>query len=391
MESFKDYILPFVKFIPTLVLVIFLVRRIWKWLERRVSNVLLRKNFQLLILGNAAIILFAVLLGSDFDGIIRDIISIEIKVIVIGLLVVNVSYLLEKDGLKKELSFWKIQTRIFVASFLGILIGSLLVNLLLHFTMGEDLFWKGGFLGLQYFEFVMTVVVGLVLISTRLIYQSRNYETLQELNKKELELSRLRELQKSVELDALQAKINPHFLYNALNSIAALVHENADRAEKMAIALSKLFRYSLSSREDHLVSVGEEMEMVKTYLEVEKYRFEENLETSIEIDKSVRKAMIPRFLVQPLVENAIKHGTSQVAGKGEVKVTAKGDGENIELSVYDNGPEFEQDFISGYGLQSIYDKLNLLFKNRNKVELINGDQKHIKITINKTMKHEPAL
>ena len=127
----------------------------------------------------------------------------------------------------------------------------------------------------------------------------------------ETKLIHLRELKSKAELNALHSKINPHFLYNSLNSIAGLAHTDAGKTEHMALSLSKLFRYSINKEKSDWTSFKEELEMVKIYLDVEKVRFDERLSYSIEIDPELEIQKVPRFVIQPLVENAVKPGISK--------------------------------------------------------------------------------
>jgi len=169
-------------------------------------------------------------------------------------------------------------------------------------------------------------------------------------------------------------------LYNALNAIAGLIHEEPDRAEMMTLKLSKLFRYNINQDQNHLVPLSEEMEIVSTYLDIEKVRFGDRIKFYIVCDEQLRDAMFPRFLIQPLIENALKHGLQNTVTGGELRVEMrKTDG--IELIIADNGTPFPESLDIGYGLQSTYDKLNLLFPEQYEIHILNKPFKHIKIQI----------
>ncbi|MCY7353236.1 MAG: histidine kinase [Cytophagaceae bacterium] len=198
----------------------------------------------------------------------------------------------------------------------------------------------------------------------------------------EAQMLKLNELKTRAELDALQAKINPHFLHNALNSIASLVHTDPDKAERMTLLLSKFFRYSTSVTSQYYDTVDHELEMVSTYLDVEKVRFDERLSYSIELqDERLRQRLIPRFLLQPLVENAIKHGISKRADDGQIRLVIEAKADRLIFCLHDNGPPFPENLGSGYGLQSIRDKLRLLCGPDATLELVNQPQKHVKISL----------
>jgi sensor histidine kinase YesM len=198
----------------------------------------------------------------------------------------------------------------------------------------------------------------------------------------EAQMLRLNELKTKAELEALQAKINPHFLYNALNSIASLVHLDPDKAEEMTLLLSKFFRYSTAVKSQYHDTVDHELDLVSTYLDVEKVRFDERLTYSIELaDEGLREKLIPRFLLQPLVENAIKHGISKRAGEGQIRLTIRQQGDQLVFCLHDNGPPFPESLTAGYGLQSIRDKLRLLGGADATLELVNGPDKHVRVTL----------
>lgn len=230
-----------------------------------------------------------------------------------------------------------------------------------------------------------------VLIGNGFLYVLRQGRQLnRKMTEQEFQLLNMEKLKTRAELDALQAKINPHFLYNALNSIASLVHENPDKAEEMTLLLSKLFRYSTGRDGSYTSSLAEELDMVSTYLQVEHVRFGDRLLFSVTIaDDSLKQLQIPQFLLQPVVENAVKHGISRRAGQGRIDVRIYAQNDWLHLSVHDNGPPFPDEMGSGYGLRSIQDKLRLLYGDDARVELQNDPYKQVLLAIKlvKLMRH----
>lgn len=203
-----------------------------------------------------------------------------------------------------------------------------------------------------------------------------------KISEQEYELMQLNDLKTRAELNALQAKINPHFLYNALNSIASLVHLDPDRAERMTMLLSKFYRSATTKNDQYSDTLANELDMVQTYLDVEKVRFDERLTYRIELeDESLDQVPVPRFLLQPLVENAIKHGISKRADGGTVRIRAVREAGVLVLRVYDNGPAFPDAMNLGYGLRSIQDKLRLLCGTDACLDLVNGDDKHVEVRL----------
>jgi two-component system, LytTR family, sensor kinase len=212
-------------------------------------------------------------------------------------------------------------------------------------------------------------------------FLQRSRQITRKISEQEFQLVNLEQLKTSAQLDALQARINPHFLYNALNSIAGLVHEDADKAEKMTLLLSKLFRSTIGTKDQHYNTLENELEIVRTYLDIEQVRFGDRLQYSIEVDETLLSKEIPRFLLQPIVENAIKHGISKMTQKGQIVIKIVKKEDKIWCSIHDNGPAFTPNFFSGYGLQSIQDKLNLLYGNNAALDIQNDIYKQVTIQL----------
>ncbi len=209
-------------------------------------------------------------------------------------------------------------------------------------------------------------------------FQRQGQQLTRKISEQEYQLLQMEGLKTKAELEALEAKINPHFLYNALNSIASLVHLDPDKAERMTMLLSKFFRYATSKKDQYYDSVASELEIVQTYLEVEKVRFDERLTYSIDIqEEKLKEAKIPRFIIQPLVENAIKHAVSKMAGQGEIKIEISQETNLLQIRLFDNGVAFPEPLNAGYGLQSIQDKLRLLCGENASLELLNTPYKHV--------------
>lgn len=186
-----------------------------------------------------------------------------------------------------------------------------------------------------------------------------------QVRKQELTLQAVRS-----DLKALRAQINPHFLFNALNAVAGLIHKDPVRAEETVEQLSEVFRYTLTRSEKEWVRLQEELDFVRSYLDVEQVRFGDRLQVRIEIEPGVEKAAIPAMMVQTLVENAIKHGVASVRGVGVVEVQARHTGSQLRIQVSDNGPGFRdtpsaesptQGASPGHGLKNIRERLQGYF------------------------------
>lgn len=231
----------------------------------------------------------------------------------------------------------------------------------------------------QMFLFIMTIATLRALIGY-FIFKERNL-----IIENENKLANLRELKAKAELKSLQSQINPHFLYNSLNSIASLAPIDAQKTQKMAHSLSDLFKYSINRKDKKTSTVHDEVEMVKTYLDIEKIRFGDRLQFTLEVDKDLENHKIPLFLIQPLVENAVKHGISKNEGLGSIDLRISKEQNKIIISVSDNGPDFPEGLVSGHGLQTVYDLLRLTFGDQASLNWTNKPKKMITITIPETL------
>jgi two-component system, LytTR family, sensor kinase len=227
------------------------------------------------------------------------------------------------------------------------------------------------------FYFLVPPIVACILY----YFWQRARQITRKISEQEFQLLQMEKMKTSAELDALQARINPHFLYNALNSIAGLVHEDPAKAEKMTLLLSKLFRFTIGTNDQHYNTIAHEVEIARTYLEVEQVRFGSRLSFDLDIQEGLTTHSIPRFLLQPLVENAIKHGISKVAGPGHIGVKIYKEAVFIVCAITDTGPVFEENFFIGYGLKSIQEKLKLLYGDKAFLDIQNQPDKQVIIHI----------
>lgn len=230
--------------------------------------------------------------------------------------------------------------------------------------------------------------------ATGLVYIVIRYldiERKRKFDEKELELSRLRELKVKAELDALHSKVNPHFLYNALNSIADLSITDGKKARQMTIALADLFRYSINYSQNNYSTIKDELAMAEVYLQIEKIRFEDQLSCAITVEENLNHFLVPRFVLQPLVENAVKHGLKATGKMTEISLNVKAHGQGMILTVADNGPLFPEELSPGYGVKSVYDKLELLFPGNFELSFNNTPEKAVCIYIKKLIRNEPGI
>jgi sensor histidine kinase YesM len=182
-------------------------------------------------------------------------------------------------------------------------------------------------------------------------------------------------LAEKAQLEMLRYQLNPHFLFNALNSIRASVDEDKFRAKEMITQLSEFLRHSLLSGEAKEVRLSEELEAVKNYLAIEKIRFEEKLEVEFDIEESAKDSMVPCFLLNPLVENAIKHGLQTSPKPLRVKISAKLKNNKLLLEVTNTGKIVRNSNSNGtkIGLKNVRERLDKLFPGKSSFELFEKD------------------
>jgi signal transduction histidine kinase len=178
--------------------------------------------------------------------------------------------------------------------------------------------------------------------------------------------SEMQRLVSEAELRALQSQINPHFLFNALNTLYGIIPRNAPGARNTVLNLSEIFRYFLQP-ERRFIPLAEELEIVRSYLEIERLRLGSRLETEIDVDAAALSVQIPVLSIQPLVENAIKHGLAPKAGPGLLRVLAKVSDGKVLITVQDNGAGMSgQERVrkragTGLGLANVKRRLELCF------------------------------
>lgn len=174
----------------------------------------------------------------------------------------------------------------------------------------------------------------------------------------------------SAELRALRAQVNPHFLFNALNTIAALIPPEPEKAELMTVQLAKVFRHVLTHSDKSFSSLREEIEFLSTYLEIEKVRFGQRLRIEFDISETAAGATVPSLILQPLVENALKHGLAPKLGDNELVIRAARTGDSLSLSVEDNGVGIRErrnltpDNSTGIGLRNVRERLRTIYGQR---------------------------
>ena len=195
---------------------------------------------------------------------------------------------------------------------------------------------------------------------------------------------------RDAKLDALRLQLNPHFLFNSLNSVRALVVEAPRQAQQMITKLARLLRTTLRSSETTTVPLRDELDLVQTYLDLEAVRLEERLTYTIDADAATLGCAVPPMLMQTLVENAIKHGVAPAPEGGRVHVEARRQKETLHLRVRNTGHLEQTKRDGGVGLQNVRERLRLLFGDAATLTLRNADAETVLAAVQIPCTAEPV-
>jgi two-component system LytT family sensor kinase len=195
-----------------------------------------------------------------------------------------------------------------------------------------------------------------------------------QMQERELRAAELEKRLAQARLQTLQMQLNPHFLFNSLHAISALVHKDADMADQMITRLSDLLRYALESTDAQEVPLRQELDFLRRYLEIEQTRFGDRLAVLLEIAPETLDALVPNLLLQPLVENAIRHGIEPRAKPGRIEVRSRCENGRLKLEVRDNGVGLlpGRKIEEGVGLSNTRARLKQLYGDRHRFALSEG-------------------
>jgi sensor histidine kinase YesM len=254
----------------------------------------------------------------------------------------------------------------------GTLVGGLLLQLAGVVRQGE--YWME-FRSSYPISVVITLMVGLG-IKTFETLRSRLQAATLELRTRQMEQERAYKLLAEARLSSLESRIHPHFLFNTLNSIAALIPSDPQRAEDTVGKLASLLRFSLNANQSGLVPLSQEIKIVRDYLEIEKTRFGSRLSYEIAVPDTLKDVNVPPLALQSLVENSVKHVVSQRAQESAIKITGASSSGRVRLEVIDDGPGFSLEAITPeHGLGNLISRLELLFGEAGQLEVTCEDKK----------------
>ena len=243
---------------------------------------------------------------------------------------------------------------------------------LMIFPPGADA--SAGGLWLQFVRWISTTLPFGVGVYFALVGIQHSFFYYAQLREREMQAARLAAQLSEARLGALRMQLNPHFLFNSLNAITVLMRDqNTADAARMLELLTDVLREVLRTDERHETSLSREMELIRRYLAIEQIRFSDRLRPQIEIDPSLVRAAVPRFLLQPLVENAVRHGIARRGDAGLVQVTAHREEDQLVISVRDDGPGLPTtENRGGVGLTNTRDRLAALYGVNGTLEIKNA-------------------
>lgn len=187
---------------------------------------------------------------------------------------------------------------------------------------------------------------------------------------RELQTARLQTALARAQVQSLQMQIHPHFLFNTLNTIAALMREDMEAADVMIVRLGDLLRVTLATADVPEVPLSRELELVDLYLDIQRARMGERLTTRVSADAQTLHVPVPTLVLQPLVENAIRHGGGARSGPIAIEVRTRRDGDALVVEVEDDGPGLGDDWVAGHGLENTRQRLAAAYGSTASVELL---------------------
>jgi two-component sensor histidine kinase len=243
------------------------------------------------------------------------------------------------------------QTTSLLAHILGWFFPMWIAGTIIGFSIFQShiLIWLGTFIG--------------IVLVIHLTHQAVSFY--RELREKDVLEEKLKTLAAQAELKALRAQINPHFLFNSLNTVASLVSIDPAKAEEAVERLADIFRYALSASDKEFVTLRDELDFIDAYLEIEKTRFADRLKVTTDLPSKILDTPVPSLILQPLVENSVKHGFGE-NGEMRVEITGYLDGDSVRVAIKDEGKGVSEEikrgiYTNGTGLRNINERLQKVY------------------------------
>ena len=205
-----------------------------------------------------------------------------------------------------------------------------------------------------------------------------------ESRERELKTAQLEAQLARAQLQALQGQVHPHFLFNALNTISSVIYEDVEAADTMISRLSEFLRHTLNASRSEEVTLDDELRFLNLYLDIMRPRFEDRLDVEFHVEKGIGEALVPNLILQPLVENSIRHAANPVTGEVHITIAAARDNGTLRLDVKDNGPGLDRTPASrenGLGLANTTNRLEKLYGTSQTVSMRNADDGGLQISV----------
>jgi sensor histidine kinase YesM len=237
--------------------------------------------------------------------------------------------------------------------------------------------WRNNAFSIYYFHQGLTIYWTTLVVAHALHY----YKGLRE---EEARASKLSTQLAQAQLHALRMQIHPHFLFNTLNSIAALLHKDVETADRMIARLGDFLRSTLSRSEAQTITLDQELDFLKCYLDIERIRFQDRLTVNLQIDPETLKIPVPNLILQPIVENAVQHGIARQTDAGLITVRASKQQDRLVIEIEDNGPGLAatRNGNSGIGLKNTQFRLQQFYGDDFSFQLGNANGRGVLVSIN---------
>lgn len=217
--------------------------------------------------------------------------------------------------------------------------------------------------------------------------------TYQRYRGRALHTSRLETQLAQAHLEMLKMQLRPHFLFNTLNAISALMRRDVEAADRMIVLLSDLLRMSLDQDDRHQVALQSELDFLNRYLAIEQIRFRDRLQVEIDVEPACMSAQVPRLILQPLVENSIRHGIAMRSAAGRIAVRGRRKGRRLQLEVWDDGPGLPAGTVlhEGIGLANTKARLDQIYGPEHRFELENAASGGLEVHLEIPFEEQPRL
>lgn len=326
----------------------------------------------------SVVLLALIYVFGGADVITTDILLVQ-AIIYITLLLFSHFYKIYIQRKKwRELRLGKVVPRAILGAFITTLAAQSFIHIILHIVaplfepLGIQTFNWMSFLGYVFNVFVIMSLWTAIYMGV--VFSRKN-------RKDEIEKLELRTALQEAELAILKNQVNPHFLFNALNNIRSLILSDPDRARTMVTHISELLRYSIQFNAAEKVSLRQELDIVRDYLQLESIQFNDRLSYEFEIEEEALNVKIPPMAIQLLVENAIKHGISQLATGGNIDIRANLTEGHLKIQVSNEGQLKKTSKREGIGLKNLIERLQILFGQFAELKVENSNPETVTATL----------